>query len=180
MSSKAGTLILGAYKEMEVNRPIPWIGMPVYYYGHWYLVEGEYGGFAATNDQQRTNLATYRINEPGTGAFRLPGEPDAPCMNDDFVSQLARTYLWSKCVRYVDGLWQVVTMPCHSDRHTALPLPGGVEMSDVFPNNEASSSVEDLKKSNTDGRLNCASCSCLLKQSWFGNVNMNYCPVCEG
>jgi hypothetical protein len=181
MSLKGGTLIFGTYKTMRVNRPIPWIGMPIYYCDHWRIVDcessgGSYAGFGSTV------LSTYRKSEPDSRSrsFILPGEPDVPHMDEHFAGRVAGAYVWREHVRYVDGLWRVVPTPGDSDRHTALPLPRGAEMGVVLPNNRVSSNSETLKKSNTDGRLNCASCNYLLKQSWFGNINMNYCPVCEG
>jgi hypothetical protein len=180
IKDKGGRLIPGPYRNMAANRPIPWIGMPVLYFKNWGFVDREDDdGFAAIRGFCR--LSSYR----DYGSFCLPGEPDAVPMNEAFCDRLVHTYGWGTPVRYIDGLWRELSSPTGVDEaslHTVLFLPHGVEMSVVLPNNDTQSSEDSkpLKGLNTDGRATCARCSSSLKPCWLGNVNLSYCPACEG
>jgi hypothetical protein len=169
------------YKDMLINRPIPWIGMPVNYLGEWYLVDNMVDGFARITTGAILN--SYRREKVGhRAAFVLPGEPNAPSMSQDFKSKISSAYPWGISVKCVNGVWVRTNMVSNTSEF--LYLPCGCKISDVFPNNGTESfddtmSSTELKKLNTDGRHNCASCNGLLKQIWFGNTNLSYCPSCE-
>lgn len=191
-----GELITIYYSNMKVNRPIPWIGMPVYYHStdsDWYIVIDGGAYTAAPADIGRASLCSYKDESPdakphprnglsgglGYKWFTLPGEPDAPPMTDEFVSRLDLAYDWGDSYLYENGVWRKHKRPINSKRHMTLLVPFGADPSVVFPNNSAPASVQNLKQLNTDGRTQCAKCKEPLTSLWIGNTNLSHCPVCE-
>jgi len=180
------------YKMMIFNRPVPWIGMPVWYLGsggEWGFVM-EVRGDGAAGSTHGLRLHTYREESPdwpvgrhgygseNTKEFILPGEKDAPPMGNDFLDELETAYCWGDSYKYVDGLWQRWKRPIRFQRHMTLIIPYGEDQGIVFPNN-STTNVQGLKELNTDGRTECAQCGGSLASLWIGNTNLSHCPKCE-
>lgn len=178
---ESGELVEGYKDMMRVNRPIPWIGMPVCFCGTWRLVIDEMSGQYVKLDDHTHHLETYQSGEPGKGVgfFCLPGEPDAEPMGSRFIRELLGAYSWGDAYRYEAGIWKKVPRPSDdAELHTALMLPSGADPSAVFVKQNAAP-ARDLKQLNTDGRTSCAGCSGPLKALWMGNTNLSHCPKCE-
>jgi hypothetical protein len=159
--------------NMKVNRPIPWIGMPIAAYGTWQLVSGNSGGVAQT---PYYGLHSY-VNEDDT-AFCLPGEPNAMPMSGEFIGELLSAYDLGPNFALRDGVWVSAGI---TGAHLALPLPKGTDVNLIFPNNGSSpAQIQNLKKLNTDGRRDCAQCGKALKALWIGSINLSHCLDCEG
>jgi len=178
-------ILIEFYLNMTVNRPIPWVGMPVCFEKRkWFLVEGQVrisGGhsYACFNGGQNI-LSSYINHDKRMDRFSLPGEPEAPPMVE-FTDIYADAYEWGKAVKCVNGIWVSTEIPNRCDAHTALILPAGVSFAKALPNNGAKPTIsQDLKKLNTDGRSTCARCGKVLAPLWIGNTNLSYCQACEG
>lgn len=181
MALKQGMLIATiGYKEMTVNNPIPWVGMPVYFKvdKKWLFVETVYGKYAQLSDG--TVLSSYQSVDTASSEskFILPGQKNA-------------SSLWPPNVKYQTGL--PLTKDLQSGKWLAttfvgpsgvfyLWAPKGVTLGELFPSGgkEKKRIVVNLKALNTDGRSTCAQCSGNLKKPIQFWTNMNYCPVCEG
>lgn len=171
-------LFTEGYSDMKANRPIPWIGMPVCYHGDWMLVSGAASRLRADLAKTDMNVVLSSYRSAGGNAFALPGEPGAPPMSPEFESKLTWAYVWNDIqVAYNGSLWVESTL---AEFHTALILPRGFGIKDLFPNNgRISSAPGDLKALNTDGRTSCAGCGSPLVPLWIGNTNLSHCPKCE-
>jgi len=177
---KPGELFTERYKKLQMNLPIPWIGMPVWYKPgrFWLVVNGVNCGYAECDG---ISLVSY-LGTCARNSFLVPGQPDTPEMPTDVIDRIDAGYYWGIGAKLVNGVWQrVELLPTReNEMHTVLILPLGESIETVFPNNAPLATEEkNLKQLNTDGRTSCASCGGPLTSLWIGNTNLSHCPKCE-
>jgi len=160
------------YLNMEVNRPIPWVGMPICFYDSWFFViDKMYNNYVFINN--KTNYLCSYCSKT-RNHFILPGEPNAPKMNKEFIETLQKSYLWGKSIKYNNGKWFEVDPHIYEFNET-LRIPYGLILEDLFLNNMKNNFL-DLKVLNSDGRENCASYGTKLKEPY---PRIRYCEHCE-
>jgi hypothetical protein len=138
--------------QVKNNRPIPWVGMPVYVLSSYATSMGMRFGWHITDESKdevlidmydglpsEWYLGTY--GDRGDKTFVLPGEPDCPEMSEEEYQYLRQQYTpgswWAAGVAkgpFVQARTaQLSVWPRHIHAHMFLVVPFGIVSHKLFP-----------------------------------------------
>jgi hypothetical protein len=193
-----GTLVYDefCYRKMETNRPLPWVGMPIYYTSQpscyndgWYFVVAKTvnGRVLANNlsDSHSKCLVSYGYDDKH--GFILPGEPDCPALPKEVMNKLysPKSFPKRKLVsREDDGIWRLIpvtpTRSCLSliKLGKTLPIPGKIEELFLNNNKKTANSISSLGQETTIQDPTRCTCGGPPKEVVVGFLTSNTAIIC--